>query len=171
MTTLDLTFEAAKQQFFDRRAVKNSLDKGAAKAMAQIGGFVRTSSKGSIKKPGKRSENSKPGKPPKRHTPHLRNRIFFVYDAKKKSVVIGPLKWTAPRSDWKPVDQPSAAATLELGGKVRGIPKFQTGHLTATVAGPPVTVTVAPRPYMRPALDRAINRGQLAESFKYMLTK
>lgn len=168
---IDLEFEAAKQQFFDRRSVQRSLSRGARTAMSKIGGFIRTSAKRSIKKPGatKRTQRSQPGKPPRSHTGALRNKIFFVYDEQQKRVVIGPLLWRSPRSHLAGLDYPTAAGTLEHGGRVQGPKRIKTKTPGKYLTGPTQTLRIEPRPYMRPALERAVQRAQLQEAFQYML--
>lgn len=174
MTQLDLTFEEAKQKFFDRRAVEKALDKGAREAMTRIGGYVRTTAKRSMRKPGKskRTRTSQPGKPPRRHTGVLRDRIFFVYDENKKAVVIGPLKWTAPKSKLKPTGgAKSAASVLEHGGWVTGQTNQKTNTKGKYLKGQQRSIYIEPRPYMGPALEKARASGDMLRHFRHMLKK
>ena len=75
--------------------------------------------------------SSKPGEPPRSVVGYLKKFLYFAYDPATKSVVVGPALFgggggTAPR-------------TLEEGGKA------------ITYGGK--TVTIKPRPYMRPAFQ------------------
>lgn len=174
MTTIDLTIEAAKQQFFDRRAVEKAMDKGTREAMTKIGGYIRTTAKRSMRKTGKskKTQTSAPGKPPRRHTGMLRDKIFFVYDENKRAVVVGPLKWTSPQSNLKPTGTgKSAAGVLEHGGWVTG----QTNRKSTTkgkyLKGQQRSLFIQPRPYMGPALEKARASGDMMRHFRYMLTQ
>jgi hypothetical protein len=84
---IGLSFQAAKQGFFDRAAVQQKVDKATRKVLSRFGAFVRQRAKTSIKK---RKGTSPPGQPPYSHVGLLRKFILFAYDADRQSVVIGP---------------------------------------------------------------------------------
>lgn len=134
-----------KSLFFTVKAVRDQLDPAVRRALSKFGAFVRRRAKSSLKykdgpaPPGqpphvhrttvftaKKGKRPKKGKPPKPVSP-LRELLFFSYDPRNKSVVIGPAIG-GPKS--------GAPETLEEGG-------------TASRDGK--TVTIAPRPTMRPA--------------------
>lgn len=128
-----------------------------------------------------RSKDASPaGTPPNTHRGNLRDRpgIVFAWDSTSESVVIGPMKVD---------DQMTRIAYLhEFGGSQRmrvwmWVPRYQ-GSYTPIIRQMPVgkrparsdrwTVTdtvgtfVYPRrPYMRPAIDRAISSGRIAKEF------
>ena len=56
-----MTFQAAKQGFFDRAKVKNAADAGTRRVLSRFGAFVRTRAKTSIRK---KKGTSPPGSPP-----------------------------------------------------------------------------------------------------------
>lgn len=80
--------QSAKKLFFDRAAVKNAVDRGTRKALSKFGAFVRTRARSSIRK---RKATSKPGSPPSSRTGTLRKLLFFAFDSRAKSVVVGPV--------------------------------------------------------------------------------
>jgi hypothetical protein len=84
---ITMTFQAAKQGFFDRAKVKNAVDAGTRRVFSKFGAFVRQRAKTSIRK---RKGTSPPGSPPYSHVGLLRKFILFAYDAQRRSVVIGP---------------------------------------------------------------------------------
>ena len=114
-----------KYVFFDERAVRNALDSGTRRALSKFGAFVRRRAKSSIRK---RRRISRPGEPPSSHTGKLRKSIYFGYDPKNKSVVVGPTKWSSS----------NAQALLEYGGTSR-------------------KALYRPRPYMRPAFQKELS--------------
>ncbi len=73
--------------FFDRKTVVDAVGRKNARVLSQTGAFARTVMKRGMRK---RKKVSDPGEFPSSHAGHLRNLIFFGYDAAKKSVVIGP---------------------------------------------------------------------------------
>src|SRR5690349_8419313 len=92
--------------FFDRPAVKAKVKDGTQSALSKIGAFVRRSAKGLIR-PGKKA--AKPGNPPKSHVGTLKDLIFFAYDDKNDSVVIGPQLFRSKTN-------PTVPQLLEVGG-------------------------------------------------------
>lgn len=128
---IGMSFQAAKQGFFDREKVKRSVDSATRKVLSKFGAFVRQRAKSSIRK---RKGTSPPGSPPYSHVDLLRKFIFFAYDASRQSVVIGPVLL---RSDSQ------APRLLEYGGETtRRTPK-RTRRLR-----------YRPRPYMGPAFEQ-----------------
>lgn len=104
----------------------------------------------------KRKKSSEPGKPPSSHTGLLKKFIFFSYDERSDSVVIGPVPMA--KSDGKTLK------TLEFGGRI----KSTRPHYIPVKAGRAAkgrvkrrkwvklpagtTMNYAARPYMGPAL-------------------
>ena len=123
--------------FFDRKAVKNAVDRGKRKVLSKFGAFVRQRAKTSIRK---RKRTSAPGQPPSSHTGLLKKFIFFAYDRERDSVVIGP-----ERLNQKTGDAPPA---LEHGGRSRVTSGSRRGKRMVR------TVTIRQRPYMGPAFEK-----------------
>jgi hypothetical protein len=131
---LDLSFRAAKANFFDRAAVMNAVDAGRRRVLSKFGAFVRQRARTSIRK---RKGISAVGAPPYSHVDILRKGILFAYDATRGSVVIGPARLGGT------VD-PDALPALEYGGPS-----------TTTVRGGKgrKRISVRARPFMGPAFE------------------
>lgn len=103
------------KMFFDRRAVIDALGRANAMALSKAGAFIRRSAKGSIRYA---KSPSKPGRPPHAHESKkggkdspLRELIFFAYDDRTASLVVGPTPFRGPAI---------APRVLELGGAAPG---------------------------------------------------
>ena len=165
MTYIDVTFEDAKQQFFDRRRVIDAIGKGKADALRKVGTYIRTTAKSSIRKPGttKKTRISKPGKPPRNQTGKLKQKIFAYYVPNPDRAVIGPVLWRAPKSPVKNINYPSAAGTLEHGGMVTGPKRIKTTTQGKYIVKGLFVAKIEARPYMGPAAKIAFNNGKMDE--------
>jgi len=119
----------AKKFFFDRKKIKRKVDVRTRKVLSKFGSFVRRSAQHSIR-PSKRT--SPPGHPPFSHSGKLRKKIYFMFDPKRRSVVIGPIIY--------PGKTGRALPALEYGGKT-DMPSGDVAKIEA-------------RPFMGPAFDR-----------------
>ncbi len=141
--TLVLTVEV-KRLFMDRDRVIRATDRAQRRALSRIGGYVRTTAKRSIRK---RKKKSEPGKPPSSHSGELRGGIWFSYEPREKTVVIGPVSFGT-----------GVPSVLEHGGTInvktdrRGTP------------GRSETVRIKARPYMGPAERDA--RERIPDAFR-----
>jgi len=129
---IGVSFDKMKAMFFDRKAVKNAVDRATRKVLSKFGAFVRTTARHSIRK---RKAISQPGNPPSSHVGLLKRLIFFGYDTSRRSVVIGP---TPLRGEAE------APPLLEYGGRARRKDR----------KGKPVMATYKSRPFMGPALEK-----------------
>lgn len=132
----------------------------------------------------KRNLGSQPGTPPHTHVPPshalgFRNNIFFGFDALRGSVVVGP---RALGYD------PFIGALHEYGGvremvlyslvsRGRPVPVYQWFSVFARPrpsmwrhSGVTKRAVFPARPFMRPALDRAVAAGDLARAFSRVVT-
>src|SRR5437763_11457169 len=128
--------------FFDKSPVLKAVDAAARSAFSKAGAFIRQTAKSSIRK---RKKVSQPGQPPSSHEGSLRGKIYFGYDAGKKSVVVGPARYkngTAPN-------------VLEFGGSVR-----REDH-----KGRAFNARYKPRPFMGPALTAGISKGTIPSAW------
>lgn len=126
--------------FFDRKRVKNAMDKATLRAMRKGGAQVRLVARRSIRR---RKGTSRPGSPPHSQTGILRESIYFAWDGRKRSVVIGPARLN------KPAPLGAARTTAELlekGGRVR---RQHSGG-----RGKRRVLQYRRRPYMGPALEK-----------------
>ena len=97
--------------FLDRERVIARIGRAAAQTLAKAGAFIRRSAKGKIRYA---KSPSKPGSPPHAHASRkggkdspLRELIYFAYDERSNSVVIGPTPFRG---------EGIVPRTLELGG-------------------------------------------------------
>lgn len=118
-----------KHLFFDSSKVTRSVDNATRKVLSKFGAFVRRTARQSIRK---RKTSASSGQPPSSHTGLLKRFIFFGYEPKKRSVVIGPALLT----DGTQGDAPSV---LEYGGPTTVKKK---------------RVKISARPFMGPAFEK-----------------
>lgn len=129
-----------KQSFFDRKPVMKKMDQSTRRVFSRFGAYVRRSAKSSIRP---RKRISTPGSPPSSHTGLLKKFIFFGFDPRNQSVVIGPARLSQKgRGD----PRNPAPALLEYGGttmlRQRGKGQRKRAKFRGTFRG---------RPYMGPA--------------------
>lgn len=128
--------DQAKSLFFDSSRVMAATTKAERRVLSRYGAFVRTRARSSIRS---RNRVSTPGQPPSGHgAQHLKRFILFVFDAPRRSVVIGPARLNAKIG--------MAPEALEHGG------------LSETLTGPrrertKKQVYVRARPFMGPAAE------------------
>ena len=91
--------------FFDSDAVKRATNAAQRQALSKFGAYCRRVARNSIKKS---RTISKPGDPPHSHTGRLKNNIYFGWDERNRSVVVGPLKIAQV--------EPPVPNILEVGG-------------------------------------------------------
>lgn len=122
--------------FFNSRKVIRKFDDATRRVFSRFGSFARITAKRSIRKVGKKGQPSRAGQPPKSRKGLLKKFIFYSYDPRRKSVVIGPEK---------------------LGGKGRGkAPKTLEYGGQAIVGNKkrPQKTKISARPYMGPAFNK-----------------
>ena len=124
-----MNFKSLKKHFFDRKKVQRRVDARTRKVLSKFGSFVRRSARHSIRPS---SGTSPPGKPPFSHSGKLRKKIFFIYDPKRRSVVIGPIIF--------PGKTGRALPALEYGGKT----DMPSGDI----------IKIEARPFMGPAFSK-----------------
>lgn len=137
--TVALTIQV-KKAFFDREAVIKRVDRARRSSLSRVGGFTRTTAKRSIRK---RKRSSLAGQPPSSHSGELKGGIFFSFDQRTDSVVVGPV----------PFSGSNVPEVLERGGRPRVRVTKPGGRIS------PKRITyVKPRPYMVPALTKTSAR-------------
>ena len=129
-----------KSLFFDSPAVINAVNAVTRKALSRAGAFIRTRARSSMRR---RKGAAKPGMPPYVHAGDLKDKLFFSYDPVRKSVVVGPIRFSKGIAD-----------VLEEGG-----------DSTVVRHGKTVKIQVAPHPYMGPALAKEIEAGTIPREF------
>jgi hypothetical protein len=113
-----------------------AIEQGQAKVFKRFGAFVRQTARRSIRK---RKRVSLPGQPPSSHTGAIKNLIQFAYDAKARSVVIGPILGSS---------RSGAPAALEWGAPSRIAAGKRQGE----------EIRIQPRPYMTPAFTQETSK-------------
>lgn len=166
---------ALKEAFFDRQVVIDRVEKKRRAILSKFGAFVRTRAISSMlghavpKKFGYKSKvtdregSSPPGSPPYPHTGLLVKWILFAYDHAAGGVVVGPMKTNQVffDKDRRPVTG-TVPQVLEYGGQITLLEWFRAGtwqradlRSRRRLAERPTryrTVSIAARPFMRPAL-------------------
>ena len=132
-----------KQMFFDRDKIRRKTDSAARRVLSRFGAFVRTAARSSIRT---RKKVSDPGKPPSSHGGELKRGIFFGYDPKRETVVIGPVPLHG--RGYK-----DALEALEYGGTVRRHKwVYPGGQGRARLK--PYRARYRARPFMQPAFEQ-----------------
>jgi hypothetical protein len=126
-----------KQLFLDRSAIARYVDRKTLRVFKRFGAFVRLVAQRSMRR---RKAASPPGQPPSVRKGQLRKFIFFSFDERRKSVVIGP---TLLRPDSPVPALHEHSGTRRYGGRVTKYPK---------------------REYMKPAFREGLTR--LAQFYK-----
>jgi hypothetical protein len=107
-------FEITKL-FFDKKAVRDNVDRGTRRVLSRFGAFVRRTARSSIRK---RKKVSEPGAQPSSHIGLLKKFIYFGYDPSARSVVIGPVRLSQNgRGEAPELLEHGGTATLERRGK------------------------------------------------------
>jgi len=96
----------ASRTFFTSKPVILAVDRATRVVLSKFGAFIRQRARTSIRR---RNTISSEGSPPSSHTGLLRRGIFFGYDVKRQSVIVGPV----PLARHRRVQAPPA---LEYGG-------------------------------------------------------
>lgn len=149
----------AKRFFFDRAAVIGAVDRATLEALSKAGRNIRTTARQSIRN---RKAPAPPGKPPSSHgePPGLRE-IWYAYEPRGRSVVVGPIgagrafvpgamefgaSFTQRKTRVIEIGRPASK-----GGKRRGKAASERRVIKAGQK-----VTIAPRPFMGPALVKEL---------------
>lgn len=155
--------DQSKSQFFDKQLVIKAVGKSTAAVMSKAGAFIRRTARGLIRK---RKRTSKPGEPPSSHTGVLKQFIYFAFDPRAGSVVIGPAKTNQVffKGNGEPVTG-AVPGILEHGGSIRILERrlrngkwvradLRSKRKLANYKTRLRKVSVAARPYMGPALAK-----------------
>lgn len=158
--------------FFEKEFVLSKVNAGKAGRLSWAGSYIRTTAAQSIRS---RRKPSAPGNPPSNHDGKLRDGILFSFDPATGSVVVGPRKLNILffGGQGKPL-KGLVPQVLEFGGDITAIqqlknvpgkgPTWMRMNLRRSIRPDdhrPIRnhrVTIAARPYMRPALDKNVAR-------------
>lgn len=162
---MNLTVKAATTLFFDRKQVIKQIGRARAKYLNRAGAMVRLTARRSIRKTDK---TSKPGNAPTSHGEHLlRNKILYALDKRygdpDDDAIVGPALIR---------HSSGAPATLEHGGETMiDTYRWETdasGQVIRRVKTGKKQITVDPRPFMGPALEKV--RPQLSRLWANTVT-
>jgi len=128
-------------KFFDNRVLR-AADKAQRRQFFKFGGFVRTTSKCSIRK---RKRKSRPGQAPTSRTGLLKRFIFFEVNEIEKSVTIGPV--LLARASPRVRTSGTIPRLIEEGGTGRILNKGRKAEMARWKA----------RPYMGPAFRKGLD--------------
>ena len=117
------------------------MSSSARKALTEQGRYLRTVAQRSISTKGGVSQ---PGHPPRSITGLLRDFLLWKYDPVSASVVVGPALLTGVKNHLNP----TIPEILESGGT-------EIATVKRGKEWKKMQVTIAPRPYMAPALVRS----------------
>ncbi len=134
---------------FRPRVVMNAVDRARRRNLTRLGGWIRKTARRSILK---RKSTSAPGKPPSSHVGRLKNLIFYAFDEAQFSVVIGAMLWGGAKFR----GSRRAPELLEHGGVTS---RSRRGRR-------PRRMRYRPRPFMGPALGKAVSEDKLAQVWR-----
>ncbi len=102
-----LTVDSFKDTFFDRDRVQRAADAAKFASLKRSGASIRLIARRSIRR---RKKPSTPGQPPSSRKGQLKELLFFGYDERARSVVVGPARLSRPTG---------APNILEFGGSAK----------------------------------------------------
>jgi len=134
-----------KTLFFDAPKVIGAMDKVTACVFSKFGAYVRQTARQSIHN---RKKPSAPGKPPSSHTGLLKHFIYFAYDPRARSVVIGPVRIHERPRGGGVLEVPDV---LEHGGRTAvNTGRYRRHQKIRTTR----YIQIKARPYMQPAFEK-----------------
>jgi hypothetical protein len=144
-------------QFFDRAPVQKMMVDHERRSLSRIGAFIRRRARSSIRR---RKRISAAGQPPSAHSTDkvasIKN-ILFAYDARRKSVVVGPVLLN--QRNIGVTNSGTIPETIEAGGAVmireKRVGKHWMSQGRRVRPGQPTRrrrAVYKPRPIMGPAL-------------------
>lgn len=157
-----------KQFFFDRPAVVKAMGRATTTALNRFGGYVRSVARRSMRR--RKNGHSQPGQPPFAKSGELRDLLFYAYDPKTRSVVVGPLGFRTRSGlpvpalhEFGGTRTGRKGETMDVKNPVGRDPKtgrfYSRGFYRVSVEGK--VLKFPPRPFMNPALKASIPRFAL----------
>lgn len=131
-----------KSFFLDRRRVMRYASRAKRREGMRAGGLIRAIARRSLRK---RKRYSRPGEPPSSHHGLLKRLLYFAWDPSTESIVIGPQPIARIMGGQVP-------GVLEHGGVLHHRRRRRGGKIRR------YTAHYEPRPYMAPAIEKAIPR-------------
>lgn len=177
--SIDLTYDM-KKAFFDRQKVQNALDRNTRRAMSRSLAFVRRRARSSLRR---RKKTSEPGGTPSVHSKDpvatLKN-VLFAYDDRTKSGIVGPVKLNQKQKDWINPGTLTVPQIMEAGGVVtieevslngvRWTRRDKRRRKREDLKYRSRRAIYRPRPFMRPALEKEAEAGNIASPWSNVVT-
>lgn len=138
--------------FIDRALLERRIDAAAGKALARLGAYCRRVAITSLGRPDKKKPPRPPGQPPRARHPEGLRLIQFGLEPPRR-LIVGPvgLGTTSP-----PAPQlQEHGGTVQLYRSQGDRPRYSTVQHHGYIL---VTVTLPPRPFMQPALQKTIQK-------------
>jgi hypothetical protein len=154
-------------QLFDRSRVIKRVEDKKRRALSGTGAYTRQIVRRSMRSGGKKGAISQPGQPPRYHArgvASLKDGIFFGYEKRTDSVVIGPRLLNAKgggknfSQTYKLTGAKTIPELLERGGIKTITGRGRVGTRNRVRYTQPIRMTYRKRPYMTPALPAAANK-------------
>lgn len=85
----------AQRNFLDREAIIKRFAPDFLKSATKVASFIRTAARRSMRRAGKnprKSPPSPPGQPPRARLGYLRDFLFFAFDLRSNTIVVGPAR-------------------------------------------------------------------------------
>ena len=179
-----MDMRAIKRQFVKPTAVITPLERAELRGLKRVGAATRTIARRSMRRGGRKKSvsqfdpvlrrlvseqqqagirtgeldilpwpvrTSKPGRPPLTRSRRIRDNVFFIASLQQRSVIIGPQIY----------DGKDVPGLLEFGGTAEAgtwVTIWENGRPKIRLAkGRRKRVKVEPRPFMRPAYDKALD--------------
>lgn len=162
------TFEM-KKAFFDRQKINDAIDRETRKALTKSLAFVRRRMRSGLRR---RKRASKPGQSPSVHSTNpvaSLKAIFFAYDERTKSGVVGSIKLNGQKS--LSTSSQALPGLLELGGTVTipeeswdgrtWVQQRRRRRVPARKKTRKRRVKIAPRPNAAPSLQAEADAGNI----------
>lgn len=175
-----LEFKTAKKNFFDAKKIEQGFDRETKRATVKGLAFIRRRSRSKLRR---RNRPARKGQPPSVHSTSkiaTLKAIFFAYDQRTKSGVVGPLKLNSRQSVI--TSSQELPGLLEAGGTMR-IPEESYDGQTWYVQKksrrhsrrkpPKKRVRIAQmgeHPFMGPSLQEEVEAGNVISPWSNVVT-
>lgn len=171
------SLKTTTQYFFDRENVILAMDKKTNAAFNYIGGTLRKTAVNSVKRSNSQTLHSPPGKPVRTQTDVYKKSILYEYEPRRKGFICGP-KRLPIQTKVNPGNRRSIPELLEKGGIGRSLVdtykrikrknkqrRKKTDKRFVWVKIPAGPRRYEPRPTMRLAYQKTVNRKNLNKAF------
>lgn len=135
-----LTVREFQRHFFDRKKVLSAVDRTTQRNLSRFGSRVRRTARSSIRR---RKRASRPGQAPTNRKGQLKRFLFYAFEPRRRSVVIGPARLPGSKAIVPEILEHGGTISLSVTGKRRRRTR---------------RVPYAARPFMQPAFDKELRK-------------